>query len=517
MPTLQGASAFGSGRRSLGPPTVVRNKWTDPTIPPARPPSAQTPSNAVGGLPPPPGSRTTGTFFGATAPPPLPSGAPSSAPASGAPPPVAEWRGAFKAVGRSTYESEAHAPKIRAVIEATRWRSKLGDLTNPIKDDLRQEAYEQPSLSGWALERLLGAHPQTAMEFEDEEQEMRMVRVVGQAWSAAPEWIDVSYIDRLEDTLRRRLGELESSAAHAGRAARAVFADCDPARQGRVLVGPFIETVGRKLNYDFPQRGATPASRTVLRALFERYDLARCGVIGVDDFHAALCGASREGRASGRVHNAIGRLREGLVRFAGGYDALRLEDNKWFALAKAGGHPGGCLPATPFVDGLLRLALLADVRLSDAELNVIIATFEPPTTTRPNMSPAEGGRREPLVSFEEFTRAVRGPPMNGNRIQAVRAAFAALKEDANKGIRKEVRPAHLAARYDVSAHPAVASGGISEEEAAMSFLYPWRQTKELLEEEVMLRTFADRYEWISPLFADDERFEQMVKAAWCLK
>jgi len=148
---------------------------------------------------------------------------------------------------------------------------------------------------------------------------------------------------------------------------------------------------------------------------------------------------------------------------------------------------------------------------------VIIATFEPPTTTRPNMSPAEGGRREPLVSFEEFTRAVRGPPMNGNRIQAVRAAFAALKEDANKGIRKEVRPAHLAARYDVSAHPAVASGGIIEEEAAMSFLYPWRQTKELLEEEVMLRTFADRYEWISPLFADDERFEQMVKAAWCLK
>ena len=32
---------------------------------------------------------------------------------------------------------------------------------------------------------------------------------------------------------------------------------------------------------------------------------------------------------SGRVVRALGRLREGLVRSAGGYDALRAEDARW--------------------------------------------------------------------------------------------------------------------------------------------------------------------------------------------
>ena len=38
-----------------------------------------------------------------------------------------------------------------------------------------------------------------------------------------------------------------------------------------------------------------------------------------------------------------------------------------------------------------------------------------------------------------------------------------------------------------------------------------------LDEEVTLKEFADRYEWLSPLYASDEAFEAMMRAAWKLK
>jgi len=102
--------------------------------------------------------------------------------------------------------------------------------------------------------------------------------------------------------------------------------------------------------------------------------------------------------------------------------------------------------------------------------------------------------------------------MGAGRVGLVRAAYAALKEDANK---KSVKPEHLAARYDVSRHPAVEAGGLSDEEAAMAFLAPWKD--QALDEEVTLREFGDRYEWISPLYESDADFEEMMKAAWRLK
>jgi len=431
--------------------------------------------------------------------------------------PAHNYRDDFKAP-RSALEPAAGPPKMRAVVEAERWRSKWSIertlFVRPADD--RLEPYSQPSSAGWALERLLGTSPPTVEEIEDEEQETRLVRVVGQAWMGSPSWVDVNLIDRLEDTLRRRLGELESSTAHAGRAARSFFADCDPMRSGRVLRGHFEDQIGRKLNYDFSARGSSPSSRDVLAALVERYDLARGGVLAAEDFHAALIGATREGRASGRVVSLIGRLREGLVRYAGGFDALRLEETRWFAAQKEGGHSLGCLPAGSFVDGVLRLGLLAQVPVSDADLNVLVAAFEPPRDR------AVSATSEPLVSYEEFMLAVRGPPMRGERVQLVRAAYAALKEDASKGMRKEVKPAHLAARYDVANHPAVQAGALREEEAAMAFLEPWAPgprgaTREMLEEEVTLREFAERYEWISPLISDEDDFARMMKAAWNLK
>lgn len=324
---------------------------------------------------------------------------------------------------------------------------------------------------------------------------------------------------RLEEMMRRRLGELESTASHAGRAARAFFSECDPTRQGRVSRRAFVECMARKMQYDFPARGASPSSAAVLEALFDRYDMQRAGVVAADDLHAALAGAAREGRASGRVVRTIGRLREGtrvlappssahriccgpslslsppplpplppvsplplrtrmaaersgwmcargtamhtgLVRFGGGFDMLRELDGQWFARQSQSQLPRGCLPCSMLVDGLMRLAGKSRVALTDADLATLLETFEPPPTGAPPTV-----AYEPLVAFTELTVALRGPPMSRDRVAMVRTVYAVLREDAKAG--KPVKPLHLAERYDAAAHPAVQARLIRPSDAAL--------------------------------------------------
>ena len=66
----------------------------------------------------------------------------------------------------------------------------------------------------------------------------------------------------------------------------------------------------------------------------------------------------------------------------------------------------------------------------------------------------------------------------------------------------------------MSRHPAVLSGTMDEKEAALATIGVWR---DIAGEEVTKPDFCDRYEWVSPLFEDDDDFESMMKAAWRLK
>ena len=437
-----------------------------------------------------------------------------------------DWRDAFKVAKGTVAKKDSSNPSMfRAAVEAERWRSKLSGESRGGKDkDDKLDSYRQPAQADWARERLLGVQGKSDEEREEEELEVRVGRVVAQAWRAdASHWMDTVLIDRLEETLRRRLGELETNAgsAHAGRASRAFFAECDPQRQGRVLLTHFVNAMARKLNYDFPARHGAPGAHDVLEALFRRYDVERTGVIAADDFHAALTGASRAGRASGRVVNALGRLREGLVRHAGGYDALRAADARWFRASEALGLPTGCLTAGAFVDELLELGRLCETSLSEADLVTLLDTFEPPAEAyrdaKDAARKAASDASDPLVSFDEVTLALRGPPMGSARVAIARAAYAALKDDAKVGLKSAVKPAHLADRFDASKHPAVLAGNLTEEEAAMGLLRVWTASKETLDTEVTIKEFCDRYEWISTLYDDDKDFDAMMRAAWRLK
>ena len=91
-----------------------------------------------------------------------------------------------------------------------------------------------------------------------------------------------------------------------------------------------------------------------------------------------------------------------------------------------------------------------------------------------------------------------------------RTSVSKLKRDG----RSEVRPQQIAARFDTSRHPGVLAGSVSEEEAAMSFLWPWEFQIDRL---VTLADFSERYEWVSPYIESDVMFGQMMCVAWQLK
>ena len=249
MPSLapgRGVIGFGSSSgcgRSIGPATPVRNVLVSDA------------SSKVGSM----------SLNRESAPAPASALAPASSSLTGS---GSGWRDAFKYSDgpKPVPKNKDKEYTFGAVVEAERWRSKLsGAATAPKKDDDKLGSYEGPAQAVWMAERLYGDKPPSAQELEAEEAELRAKRVIGQAWTLAV-LVEVHYIERLEETLRRRLGEVEATGTRhlgAGLAARAFFAECDPHRTGRVLLGPFIDTIGRKLNYEFPGRGAVPSSHQV--------------------------------------------------------------------------------------------------------------------------------------------------------------------------------------------------------------------------------------------------------------
>ena len=57
------------------------------------------------------------------------------------------------------------------------------------------------------------------------------------------------------------------------------------------------------------------------------------------------------------------------------------------------------------------------------------------------------------------------------------------------------------------------AGTLSEEEAALAFLWPWAERGR----PVSLEDFSERYEWASPYIASDRLFGEVMRQAWRLR
>ena len=187
---------------------------------------------------------------------------------------VAVERAVFKEPARDWGSKEPEGSSLRRTLERV-----VISKDNNTRDSPRLGAYTPSAQASWARERLLGT---TAPPVEDEAEtadlEARTRRAQANAWYAQPTLgVDTSAVDALEETMRKKLGLLVNQLGSSPRAARALFGECDSAKGGRVERTTYVDVMSRKLNYDFPARGALPSSREALEALYDRYDLDRTG------------------------------------------------------------------------------------------------------------------------------------------------------------------------------------------------------------------------------------------------
>ena len=111
------------------------------------------------------------------------------------------------------------------------------------------------------------------------------------------------------------------------------------------------------------------------------------------------------------------------------------------------------------------------------------------------------------IDVSEFLVAVKGP-LNERRKKLVKMAFDILDTDGSG----EITIDELAEKYDVSAHPGVKAGKITERQALEEFMSQWDRLDK--DNVVTLEEFEDYYREISASIDGDDYFELMIRNAW---
>ena len=107
------------------------------------------------------------------------------------------------------------------------------------------------------------------------------------------------------------------------------------------------------------------------------------------------------------------------------------------------------------------------------------------------------------MDYDEFVRGIRGG-MGEERLQFVKMAFDVIDDNKNGTIELK----EIGARYDVSKHPDVLAGKITEEQALQVFLRNWDKDGD---DQVTMEEFVEYYEWISSSIDNDDYFELMMR------
>jgi len=111
------------------------------------------------------------------------------------------------------------------------------------------------------------------------------------------------------------------------------------------------------------------------------------------------------------------------------------------------------------------------------------------------------------ISFDEFLVAIRGP-LNARRLGFIDQAYDLLDRNGDELVTVD----DLAAAYDCSQHPSVASGEKSDNEVLREFMSMWDTgTKDY---KVTRDEFRDYYKDVSASIDDDDYFELMMRNAW---
>lgn len=113
------------------------------------------------------------------------------------------------------------------------------------------------------------------------------------------------------------------------------------------------------------------------------------------------------------------------------------------------------------------------------------------------------------INFDEFLRAIRGE-LSESRVGYIRQAYNKLDVNCDGQVKLD----DIAKLYDVSQHPDVKSGLLSEKDAYLQFMSLW--DTQVPDGVVTFDEFCDYYRDVSASIDTDEYFGAMMTSAWKL-
>jgi len=221
-------------------------------------------------------------------------------------------------------------------------------------------------------------------------------------------------------------------------------------------------------------------------ALFRRYDLDNSGTLDFKEFGSALFST---GDKTLRATSTIGKIREALTTRAGGHLELRDMARQFKIMDR---DKSGTLTREEMKDGLTKFLRVFNFELKRAEFEKVFSAFD---------KDGDGN-----LSYDEFIRGVRGE-MNEKRVALVKLAFEVLDTDKSG----EITADEVRAKYDVTHHPKVVKGEMTEAQAIKEFMHSWNKEGE---DVIDWKEFQEHYEWLSPSIDNDDYFELMIRNAF---
>ena len=231
----------------------------------------------------------------------------------------------------------------------------------------------------------------------------------------------------------------------------------------------------------------------------DRYDEDCDGTISYAEFVKGVfrpgVGATdprkREGKDPNSTRGLVERVRATILAKTGAGNGLR---SAAAALKRFDGDGSGTLDVGELVRGLATLGLTG---------------IDPPDAARLMAAFDKDGSGK--ISVDEFYKGLQGR-MPRRRKLIVRKAYDLLDRDGSGLVTVE----DVAGAYDVTQHPDVAAGKITEREALQDILATYDQAGEDGKRDgvVTFSEFLEYYKDLSCMMESDEHFELMVRNAW---
>jgi Ca2+-binding EF-hand superfamily protein len=292
--------------------------------------------------------------------------------------------------------------------------------------------------------------------------------------------IDDAALDVLEEQIRGKLETLTGFASVEARQLKMtrIFKKVDKDKSGKLTLKEF-EAAMASLCFT--------GVKTQLAKLFERYDEEDDGTVSYEEFIKRVLGINNNPKGDALSRSLIERVRAQIIA-RGGANGIRTI-GRIFRIMDDNGSK-----TLNYEEFRLGLGDMGVRNIPDEDFQRLCKIFDK--------------NNDGNIGFDEFLRACRGK-MSQKRKHFIYYAFDLLDKDGNGFLTVE----DLQGRYDVSKHPDVLEGRMTEEEALVDFAKQW-DDENAPDGKVTPKEFLEYYKDVSASIDRDDYFELMMRNAW---